>query len=134
MQRMLSPQVDKATGYPKVHLRGGDRGRSFFVHRLVALTFLGECPVGYQVAHINGVRTDATLKNLRYDTQRGNEKDKLEHGTMLRGDQAPWSKLTSSQVREIRSSSKRVCELARSFGVSSTIVSQIRSGLRWKHI
>lgn len=43
------------------------------VHRLVAHAFLGECPQGYVVDHINGDCHDNRLENLRYITRSENK-------------------------------------------------------------
>lgn len=64
-------------GYPSVRLGRGAHNHKL-VHRLVARAFIGECPEGYVVDHINGERTDNRLTNLRYlpraenDAQRWN--------------------------------------------------------------
>ena len=40
--------------------------KAYMVHRLVLETFVGECPEGFTVDHINRIRDDNRLKNLRY--------------------------------------------------------------------
>lgn len=36
------------------------------VHDLVMSTFVGPCPEGMEVRHINGIKTDNRLENLQY--------------------------------------------------------------------
>jgi hypothetical protein len=43
------------------------------------LAFVGPCPKGKEVCHGNEIKTDATLKNLRYDTRSNNMKDYFRH-------------------------------------------------------
>ena len=47
-------------------------GKTRTVHSLVAETFLGERPEGYDIDHINGDKTDNKAENLRYVTHTEN--------------------------------------------------------------
>lgn len=40
--------------------------KAYLVHRLVLETFVGECPDGFTADHINRIRDDNRLQNLRY--------------------------------------------------------------------
>jgi len=51
-----------------------------------------------------------------------------------KGSQRPMAKLTEQDALEIRNSSEKGVDLARRFNISTGIVSEIRSGKRWKHI
>jgi len=44
----------------------------YFVHRLVARCFIGEIPDGLVIDHINQIRNDNRIENLRYITQQQN--------------------------------------------------------------
>lgn len=46
------------------------------VHRMMAEAFLGEIPKGYQVDHINRIRTDNRIENLRIVTPSENHLNK----------------------------------------------------------
>ena len=37
-----------------------------FVHQLVANAFLGKCPTGFEVDHVNFIADDNRIENLRY--------------------------------------------------------------------
>lgn len=58
----------------------GDRSRTVYVHRLVALAFHGLPGDGEEVCHCNGVRTDNRASNLRWDTKTENQRDVVRHG------------------------------------------------------
>lgn len=64
--RKLKPYYGNS-GYARVALfdENGEKKQPL-VHKLVADAFLGECPDGYQVDHINGNRSDNDVMNLRY--------------------------------------------------------------------
>lgn len=51
--------------------RGGIR-RKFYVHRLVAAAFVGRCPTGKEVGHIDHDRSNNRFGNLEYVTRREN--------------------------------------------------------------
>jgi len=50
------------------------------------------------------------------------------------GSSRPLAKLTERDAAEIKKSTEKGIVLARRFGVSAGIISQIRSGKRWKHV
>jgi hypothetical protein len=67
-------------GHPRVQLtRSRKDRRTYFVHQLVMLAFVGPCPEGEEVRHLDGSRGN-TLTNLRYGTRRENAQDALAHG------------------------------------------------------
>jgi len=57
------------------------------VHIVVALCYLGEKPDGYQVDHINNIRTDNRLENLQYISKIDNDRKRLDHkrGQAIKG-------------------------------------------------
>lgn len=124
--RLMSGSPDK-DGYIQVRIEG----RLMSVHRLVAAAFIGPCPVNMEVAHNNGVRSDCSADNLRYDTHAGNIQDQIAHGSRRRGVNA---KLTVNQVIEVK---KRLTDgesnasIARLFGVEPSMISNIKRGKIW---
>jgi HNH endonuclease/NUMOD4 motif len=67
--------------YPLVKLTKSGRKMHEYVHRLVARTFLGVCPAGLEVRHLNGDGKDSRLANLQYSTRQENMNDRIVHGT-----------------------------------------------------
>lgn len=63
---------DNGHGYLFIHLSKNNHRQKFYIHRLVMLTFVGECPFGYEIDHINGNKADNRLCNLRYVTHKEN--------------------------------------------------------------
>lgn len=130
---------DDTYGYHKVTLyrRGRAKGMTISVHRIVAEAFMGPRPEGMQVCHNNGMRTDNRLSNLRYDTPKGNQADRVVHGTTIRGEQSPHAKLVTAQVLEIIQQCEQgatQASVADAYGVSPSLVSQIAHGHRWPHL
>jgi hypothetical protein len=122
---------EDSSGYPCVRLMCRDKKpRTFRVHVLVLLAFVGPRPQDADGCHINGRRDDPRLENLRWDSRRENVRDALRHGTIGRGGGHHAAKLTDEQADLIRKSTERGVDLARCYGVSEATVSRIRGKRR----
>ena len=72
----------KSSGHIEVKLRTGNQSRDrWYVHRLVALAFVGPCPEGMEVCHYDGDPANNELGNLRYGTVSDNRYDSVRHRT-----------------------------------------------------
>ena len=76
--RLLSPGSNK--GYPQVILSADGVRTTCTIHKLVMLSFVGPRPDGMQIRHLNGVRSDNHLENLKYGTSKENHADTVLHG------------------------------------------------------
>lgn len=121
-------------GYLLVGLSRNGKMHSFNVHRLVARVFIGECPPGKQVAHLDGNKTNNRLGNLAYVTPRENMDHQLIHGTRLRGERAR-STLTEMQARVARRLPRSACGFYSDLiGVNYGPVWHVQEGNTWKHL
>lgn len=73
---ILKPYMEK-NGYTRVLLYKDGIRKKKSVHRIVAETFIGECPEGYEVDHINTLKDDNRAENLRYCTPKENMNNPL---------------------------------------------------------
>lgn len=78
------------SGYLKVSIRS----RSYLAHRLVAETFLGEIPKGYQIDHIDRNRSNNAIENLRIVTSHENRINTHAHDLV---DARGWSHTYQNQ-------------------------------------
>jgi hypothetical protein len=71
--KILKPQKN-SSGYLHVILRKEKKAKAFNVHQLVAIEFLGHVPNGTTLVidHINDIKTDNRLENLRIIPNRFN--------------------------------------------------------------
>lgn len=121
-------------GYEYVDLWVGERRRFFRVAALVASAFIGPRPVGLQINHRNGTKTDNRAENLEYVTPRENIRHAKRTGLAptLYGENTSGARLNHLQVRVIRRL-KGLPHLfiAGVFGIARNTVYLIQSGRRW---
>jgi hypothetical protein len=133
--RLLKPRRHP-WGYGWVEFMIAGTQHAEFVHRLVAEAFFGPCPEGQYVLHGDNDPANSHIDNLRYGTPSENCEDKLLHGTQPHGEGIPWSKLTETQVvdmRARRASGEALGKIAADFGVTDVYVWQITTGRKWSH-
>ena len=117
------------TGYPNVRLYENNVGRTWVLHRLVMLAFVGECPDGMCVLHLDGTRTNCELSNLRYGTQSENILQAFAEGTMTN---VRKRKLTKEQAVFAKTSPLSAVKVAKLLNVSSSVIDNIRLGVTYK--
>lgn len=91
-------------GYPYITVHSGGRRQNVKIHVLVAEAFLGARPKGQVCRHLNDIKTDNRLINLRWGTRQENEADKKRNGgQQLRyGMLNPATKLSDEAIAIIR--------------------------------
>lgn len=104
------------------------------VHRFVLEAFRGKNPSAH-ARHLNNIRHDNRIKNLRWGTKSENERDKRRHGTSPTGSRHHHALLTEDKVREIRRTyDGRLKETAKAYGVSKWCILKIMARKNWKHV
>lgn len=80
----LDPAVNH-NGYEKVMFRKGGKSKSLFVHRLVAIAFIGEQPFeNAQVNHKDGNKRNNDASNLEWVTPRQNVLDAVARTSKIK--------------------------------------------------
>ncbi len=139
-ERVELSQKTGAKGYRSVTLRVDGKKTYFYVHRLVALSFLGKPDDNFQINHKNGKKQDNRVENLEWVTPAENMSHARNAGLIEipKGEQHYKATLTEQQVKEILELlqdgkiTKRGIE--RKYGVGRGVVTAIASGKSWKHI
>lgn len=110
------------------------RRASFTVHTAVCEAFHGPRPSRYTAAHNNGNRRDNRSVNLRWATRKDNDRDKIEHNTLVYGNAAPWRTLSAEEAIAIWKSRGRISQsqLAQIYGVTRSAIAMIHQGRTWK--
>ncbi len=96
---------------------------------MIAAAFLGDCPPGHHVNHINHDKTDNRLANLEYTSPSGNKIHALK-------EQRVSNTLSPEIVRWIRGigDSRPRAAIARELGIDPSTVSRILLGETYQWI
>lgn len=135
----MYPEVKKQAtdlkGYKKTMVKRN--GKQFFalVHRLVAITFMGN-PPGKEVDHIDGDKSNNHVSNLEWVTSKENEKRKRTRlGIDYSGENNFHAKLKWKDVDTIRSlwatGKYTQREIGNKFGISQSHTQAICRFRRW---
>lgn len=132
--KILKPSISR--GYTQIKLYKDGKAKSFKIHRLVLLAFVGSPQNGMESCHNNGIKKENYPKNLRWGTHKENCQERTKHGVMTgnKGEKHPQAKLNNLQARII----KRCLEfkvrgvfLAKTFGVTKSMISRIKLKKAW---
>jgi hypothetical protein len=133
-KRCLKPAVRRSK-YKHVILCVDSRPKTFDVHRLVAIAFLGGPPSDKSlVAHKDGNGLNNRLANLKWATYSENSFDQVLHGTQKGKHYGRESAITDDQVIAIRSDLRAEKYIAIEYGLARSTVGQIRRRETYKHI
>lgn len=132
--KILSQAKSSKLGHLTVHIGVDKKRYTVSVHRLVLTAFIGPCPDGMEACHNNGIAWDNRIENLRWDTHRENNRDRLKHGTYLVGENHKMAKLTADAVLRIRASGLNGPQVAKQFGIGTTHAHRILTRQSWVHI
>lgn len=128
--------ADKS-GYGRMGL-GGHNSRGVGAHRIAYELAAGPIPEGLSVLHRCDNRICVNLAHLFLGTHQDNMDDMMSKGrhgqTGCKGERHPGAKLTDAVVLQIKDATGLHREIAKDFGVSRSLVSQIKSGGIWKHV
>ncbi len=146
-RRVLRHAIEARRGcecYKAISLNAAGVPRTFLVHRLVAMAFLGPIPDTLDVNHIDGDKKNNAVANLEYMTRQQNLAHAVRIGLVDNfGENNPTSKLTTKQVAEIRANyshggyrvgGKGYKALAAEYGVSWELIRSIIKGRVWQSL
>lgn len=119
-QMLQSIETDQ--GYFVVFLSKKGKSKQKKIHHLVLQSFVGTRPKGLDGCHNDGVKSNNTRGNLRWDTRSANLKDKFKHG------------FKNANERKVRRSDGKIfdsaTEAANSVGTSQGNISTVCRGER----
>jgi hypothetical protein len=133
--RVLTSHV--SGGYLRVILCRDGEKRDWYVHRLVALAFLGPLPGGHGVNHVDGDKRNNAAANLESATPRENIRHAIGLGLFPTGDRHNRATVFSEtvvKIRRLRGEGADIGEIARLYGLTRDCVRTIVTRRSWKYV
>jgi hypothetical protein len=136
-QRVLTPHFN-SNGYLWVYLHKDGVKRFWLIHRLIALTFVGNPDSKAFVNHKSGIKTANVPENLEWVTRKENVSHAFKAGLMSHaGEKNSQSKLTEEKVRSIRGEYFKGCSvkaLAAKYGISARRIHDVVANRCWQGV
>lgn len=120
--RITKGKYDK-DGYLRVSVNTPYKG-SKGVHAIMMETFYGDCPKDYVVDHINSIRDDNRLENLRYVTNSYN----VQRGTA--GKPSPFAQKTIVEFEDKIYKFNSIEDFLKAFNVDARILHRFKHGVK----
>ena len=120
-------------GYGVFYFDGGD----YRAHRVAYEFAFDQAPGSKCVCHRCDNPSCVRPDHLFLGTSEENTADRNAKGRQARGRSVPQSKLSDTQVIEIRralSTGAKQVAIARAYGVSQALISSIKCGIAWRHV
>ena len=127
--KKLKGDPRKEDGRLRYTLRRDDgRYRRAYGGVLVLEAFCGPCPSGMECCHWNGICTDDSLGNVRWDTSVANKADMKRHGTARVGERHFKAKILDADIPKIiamRAGGAKLKSIGAIFNVTEQRIFQI---------
>jgi hypothetical protein len=134
--RKLKTRITKF-GYVQTWITENSKTHYKFIHRLVAETFFPEQENGYEINHINGIKTDNHVSNLEWVKRADNIKHAWDKGLYKKADKSPNSKLKTEDVlkiKELKRQGLSYNKIGKMFNVNHATIRNIWLGNNWKSL
>jgi len=129
----IQPRFRKENGYLVVDLYKDKKRTTFYIHTLVTTTYLGKRPTEkHQVRHLDGVKINNNIFNLKWGTAKENAEDKLRTGSYNN-----TAKLSDEKVRIIRRNAgdrEVLKNLSKEYKVHYCTLRAVIRGETWRHV
>jgi len=133
--KLLRKLTVSKRGYIRMPFRHNGENKIVSVHQLVLKHFGPPQPPNTTPDHINRIKTDNRIENLRWATPEQQRENSVP--ARLKGETNGASKLTEAQVKEIKQKYADGIpsrELGKEYGVSKTLILYIKSGKLWSEV
>ena len=108
--------------------------RNLYAHVLQWKRFNGPIPSGGYVCHKCDVPACVEPTHLFLGTLRINMADKVAKRRHAFGERSPMAKLTAADIPLIRVDTRCQGDIAKEYGVTKGLISQVKRGVIWRHV
>lgn len=133
-EKLIKIQFNIKNRYAQVCLYLDKKVYQHKVHRLVAEAFVPNPLNKPHVNHIDNNPTNNRASNLEWVTPKENTAHMLRNNRQARGEKHGNSKLSATEIREIRDSNLHPKTLAEAYSVGRPTIINIKNRKSWKHI
>lgn len=122
---LIGPKLSKK-GYQRVNLNK----KTYFVHRLIALTFLPNLHNYQQINHIDGNKINNNINNLEWVSNQQNRNHAVKNNLVMRRDKnCTFQKLTTAEcisaVNKYKSGNTTLKQLGKEYNISKSGMQKI---------
>lgn len=104
--------------------------KRFYIHRLVYESWVGSIPKGYDIDHINGIKSDNRVSNLRAVSRSENLKHNYELGFKGSNYIHSFSDKDREFIKRDYSNGLSIKRLSSKYGYSRYFIHQVLKGIR----
>lgn len=137
MFKLLTPN-DNGKGYKQLSVKVNGKRVTRYIHRLVAEYFLDNTNNGSEVNHIDADKSNNDMDNLEYCSRQENLEHAMRMNLIKKGAEAPNSKLTNEQVKEIRKTfvkhKQSAVKVGEKYGVQNKTILNIYDGKTYQNV
>lgn len=124
----------KATRTRYGYIQVNNHGKVTFLHRIIASNFI-QNPLGYiNVLHKDDFKTNNTIANLYWGNAQMNAIDRIKNGKNIYGEKQRSSKLKEVDIPKIRTDTRSLNQIAKSYNVSKKLILLVKQNKIWKHV
>lgn len=123
--------------YSRCTLSKGGIKKTYSVHSLVMKAFIGKCPTGEEILHLDSNKSNPELSNLRYGTHACNMAFKADEGTDQSGEnnyRAVFTDIDVLRIRRLYDRGMSAIKISKLYRCGDGVISAITGNETWTHL